>query len=271
MQLPYFYTGTNRASVRLTANVVPAGMKFEKDKTGLHGQLDIVATILRPDGGTAARFADTVDIEKENQESADAFTRARYHYEHLFTVAAGTYTVQLAIGGGPNAVGKTEMPLKVDPWNASALGIGGIAFSTEARSLDTAAQPAGPVLEGHGPLVAGGKQFVPASSNKFVASAPVYFYTEIYDAALGAGNQPAPSQSSLMVQYRILDGRTGEPRVETGMAGIGGYLRPGDSVVPFATRLAIDKLPIGSYRLEVRAQVPATQETVTRTVDFELN
>jgi hypothetical protein len=74
-----------------------------------------------------------------------------------------------------------------------------------------------------------------------------------------------------MVQYRILDGKTGEVRAQSGLAGIGSYLRPGDSVVPFATRLAVGQLPAGQYRLEVRAEAPASQETVTRTVDFELN
>ena len=142
MQLPYFYTGTNRASVRLSAEMVPAGMKFEKDKTGLHGQFDIVATVLRPDGGTAARFADTVDIDQDSQQSADQFTRTPWHYEHQFTVAAGTYTVQMAIGAGPSAVGKVEMPLKVDPWTGAGLGIGGIAFSTDLRTADQA-DPAG--------------------------------------------------------------------------------------------------------------------------------
>ena len=265
MQLPYFYTGTNRASVRLSAEMAPTGMKFEKDKSGLHGQLDIVATVLRPDGGTAARFADTVDIDRDSQQSADAFTRTPYHYEHQFTVAAGTYTVQLAIGAGPSSVGKAEMPLKVDAWTAASLGMGGIAFSTDVHAADQTAQSDGPVLEGHGALMAGGKEFVPAAANRFARSAPLYFYTEIYDAALAGTNPPA-----LEMQYRILDGKTGEARAETGMAGIGSYVRPGNPVVPFATRLQLVQLPAGSYRLEVRARVAGSQDMVARTVDFEL-
>ena len=265
MQLPYFYTGTNRASVRLSAEMVPAGMKFEKDKTGLHGQLDIVATVLRPDGGTAARFADTVDIDQDSQQNADAFTRTPWHYEHQFTVAAGMYSVQMAIGAGPNAVGKVEMPLKVDAWSGAGLGIGGIAFSTDVRAADSADPAGGPVLEGHGPLMAGGKQFVPAATNKFARSAPLYFYTEIYDAALAGANPPA-----LEMQYRILDGKTGQARAQTGMGGIGSYVRPGNPVVPFATRLQLEQLSAGPYRLEVRTGIAGSQEIVVRTIDFEL-
>jgi hypothetical protein len=54
MQLPYFFAGTNRASARLAAAFVPEGMKFADDKKGLHGEIDIVGTALRPDGSTAA-------------------------------------------------------------------------------------------------------------------------------------------------------------------------------------------------------------------------
>jgi VWFA-related protein len=265
MQLPYFYTGTNRASVRLSAEMVPAGMKFEKDKNGLHGQLDIVATVLRPDGGTAARFADTVDIDQDSQQNADAFTRTPYHYEHQFTVAAGMYSVQMAIGTGPNAVGKVEMPLKVDAWSAASLGMGGVAFSTDMRAADSADPAGGPVLEGHGPLMAGGKQFVPAATNRFARSAPLYFYTEIYDAAVAGANPP-----TLEMQYRILDAKTGEAKAETPMVGIGNYVRPGNPVVPFATRLQLAQLPAGPYRLEVRTGIAGSQEIAVRTMDFEL-
>jgi hypothetical protein len=55
------------------------------------------------------------------------------------------------------------------------------------------------------------------------------------------------------------------------MAGIGGYVRPGNPLVPFATRLQVGQLPAGSYRLEVRAGMAGREEIVTRTADFELN
>jgi hypothetical protein len=174
----------------------------------------------------------------------------------------------MAIGAGPNAVGKVEMPLTVEPWSAASLGMGGIAFSTDVRPAEQGVQDVqaeGPVLEGHGPLTAGGKQFVPAATSKFARSAPVYFYTEIYDATLAGANSPG-----LLLQYRILDGQTGEVRAETGMAGIGSYVRPGNPVVAFATRLQMEQLPAGSYRLEVRAAVAGSENVLARTIDFKL-
>ena len=239
-------------------------MKFQKAQGGFHGEIDLVGTASRPDGATAARFADTVNVDMENQQRADEFTHAPYRYEHQFAVAAGNYLFSLAIGAGPNAVAKVEMPLAVDPWNSASFGIGGIAFSTEAQPVDPATGPSGPILEGRTPLVAGGRRFVPAGTSRFKRSDQLYFYTEVYDPAVGG-------TSALTMEFRILDRVTGEVRQDTGMAGVASYVTPGDPRVPFATRVPVAQLAAGAYRLEVRAGHLSGGETVARTADFDLN
>jgi hypothetical protein len=204
-----------------------------------------------------ARFADTVNVDEDHTP---------WRYEHQFTVAAGAYTFQMAMGAGPNAVGKVEMPLTVEPWNSATFGIGGIAFSTETHPVDTSSTSAAPILEGQGPLVAGGKQFVPATTNRFNRSQQIYFYTEVYDPALANSNPPP-----LAMQYRVLDRKTGEVRINTGFNGISGYVQPGNPAVPFATRLPVSQLPAGQYRLEVTAAIPSSGVTVSRNIEFELS
>ena len=240
MQLPYFYTGTNRAVVHLSASIRASGK----------APLDIVGTATRADGGIVARFADTVSVD-----------RLPYRYEQQFTLPAGAYTFQLAMGGGPGLFGKISAPLKVDPWNSAKFGIADIAFSTEARPVDSIAAVA-PILEGQGPLTAGGKEFTPASTSHFQRSDQLYFYTEIYDAEA----DPA----TLRLQFRIIDAKTSEVKVDTGLNSIAGYVHNGNPVIPFATRLPVAQLPAGVYRLEVRAMT-SNQDAVVRTADFELN
>ena len=252
MQLPFFYTGTNRASVHLSAEMVPAGMTFRKDATGLHGQIEVVGSALRPDGGEAARFADSVRVDLEDQAHADVFMHSPYHYEHPFTLGAGTYIFRLELGAGSDSVGKKEVPLTVEPWNSSSFAMGGIALSHDARPV------AGPIPTGS--LVAGGKVFAPAASNRFLKSGPAYFYTEVYDSAPG----------SLAMEYLIFDAKIGEVKLDTGMAGVGSFVRPGSSVVPFAIALPVGQLAAGSYRLEVRAGHTGAAEVVKRTIDFEV-
>ena len=241
MQLPYFYTGTNRASVHLSLELKP--------REAPKGLVDVVGTARMPDGGTAARFADST-----------SFSSAPYRYEHQFAIAAGKYNFQLAAGAGPGAVAKIEMPLEIAPWQSGTFGMGGIAFGTEAPPA-ASAEAGGPILEGRTPLVAAGRRLIPSPTNRFQRSGPVYFYTEIYDPALGA---------ALTLQYRVLDRVTGEVRQDTGMVPIPNYVRPGNPVVPFATRIPVAQLAAGAYRLEVRASHSTGGETVIRTADFDL-
>jgi hypothetical protein len=245
MQLSWFYTGTNRASVHLSLDLIP----------GLRGQIELVGTVLRPDGGTAARLADTKTIDPETQQ---------YRYQQQFTVAAGTYVFQLAIGAGANGASKLEAPLKIEAWNPASFGIGSIALSTETHPVDTASASAAPILEGQGPLVANGRQFVPAATNRFQRSDKVYFYTEFYDPA-------AIDQSALKMEYCILDQKTGQAKGCSDMVSLASFVHPGNPVVPFATQLpAVAQLPAGQYRLEVRGAIP-NQPMVTRAIDFELH
>ena len=254
VQLPWVYAGPNRANVRLTAEAGPAVMKPGKPP----GEIDVVGTLVRPDGGTAARFADTIDV------GPDTFVREPWRYEHPFTVAAGTYVLRLAIGAGPNAVGTVEMPLTVEPWNPAAFGMAGIAFGIELRVVDANADA--PVLESRAPWIVGGKQFVIAAGNRFAASGHLYFYTEIYEPTLANGAAPA----TLSAQVRVLDRKSGAVKIDTGAAGIGGYVRPGSTSVPFATAIPIAQLTPGSYRLEVSAMHSTGAEVVKREADFEV-
>jgi VWFA-related protein len=261
MALPWFYAGANRASVHLVVDVVPAGMKFEKDKSGLHGQIDLVGSAVKADGGTAARFADTVDLDAADQHQADALMKTPYHYEHTFNIAPGDYKFQLSLGTGPTSVAKLEAPLAVEPWNGSAFALSPLVLSTETHPVEADGAGGRLFLEGKGPLTAGGKVFVPSSQTRFARRAPVYLYAEIYDPGAAQG---------VLVEFRILEVKSGQIRADSGVAGISSYIRPGNPLIPFATRLSLDQLPAGEYRLEVRAGMRQDTMTAARTMDFQL-
>jgi hypothetical protein len=244
-------------------------MEFTDDKKGLHGEIDIVGTALRPDGSTAARFADSIDVDQENRQGADAFTKTPYRYEQQFFVTPGTYVFRLEIGVGPDAVGKMEMPLKVEAWKPGSLAMGSLVLSADAQPVDSAASLA-PILEGQGPLVADGKQFVPAATNVFQKSGQVYFYTEFYDPALGGANPAVIDPSVLKMEYCILEQKTGNRMGCSDVVSLENFVHAGNPVVPFGTHLPVDRLHAGRYRLEVRAMIAASQETVTRSIDFEV-
>jgi hypothetical protein len=231
VQVPYFYTGANRASVHLALQL--------EDPGALKRQMQIVGIALR-DGAEASRFADTIAPESGGR------------YQHAFTLAAGTYTLRITVGSGTSVLGVKEVPLTIAPWTAGTFGMGQIALSTGATAVS------GPPRMGA--LVAASHEFNPVAHASFQKSDRVYLYTEFDDAANPAG---------LTMQYRVLDAATGAIRLD-GEGSIAGFVRPGNPVVPVATVVPFAQLTTGLYRLEVTAGHTGAAEKLTRSIDFEI-
>jgi len=258
IQAPYFYTGTDRARVHLSLEVVPTGMTFEKKRNAWHGEIEMAGTTLHADGGEAARFGETVNVDVENQERADAFPKTPFHYEREFLLLAGDYFFQMTVGIGRSKE-KVTVPLNIEPWHETAFGISGIAFSTDAHPVEAE------LSEGIKPLVAGGREFVLAAGNRFRPSDHAYFCMEIYEPSLAG-----PSPATLWLEYRVVDRNTGEVKQNSGRAGVANYVHPGNIVVPFATTLPVAKLEPGLYRLEARATHSSGPDVVARNIDFSV-
>ena len=192
-------------------------------------QLTIDAVAARPDGGIAARFTDTVKLD------------APYRYEHQFRLAPGSYTVRVTFGSG-----KVEMPLTIDAWDGKHLALSGIALARESRKAD----PDAISLDGRKALIVRSTEIIPAGSARFQRSAPCLAFFEIY--------QPAPAKVSL--QVRVLDAKTGEQKVDSGVFAVDG------SAVSFTVPIAT--LVPGPYRLEVRAT--SGESSAVREVTFNV-
>ncbi|HEY4085347.1 MAG TPA: VWA domain-containing protein [Bryobacteraceae bacterium] len=218
VQVPYFYTAANRASVHLALQM--------EDPGALKRQTEIVGIALR-DGVEASRFADTIAPGGGGR------------YEHAFTLASGAYTLRITVGSGTSVTGVKEVPLTIAPWSAGTFGMGQIALSVGATAVS------GP--SGVGALVAAGHEFSAVAHASFQKSDRVYLYTEFEDAVNAAG---------ITMQYRVLDAATGAIRFD-GEGSVAGFVRPGNPVVPVATVVPFAQLTAGAYRLELTAGQPA--------------
>jgi VWFA-related protein len=233
VQVPYFYTGANRARVHLALQM--------EDQSMLKGQTQIVGIALRADGGEASRFADTLAPGSEGR------------YEHPFTLPAGTYTLRITVGSDKSVAGVKDVPLTIERWSAGTFGMGQIALSVGPTVV------AGPPHMGA--LVAAGYAFSPVAHPSFQKSDRVYFYTEFEDAA---------NSAALTMQYRVLDAETGAVKLDGGKGSVAGFAQPGNPVVPVATVVPLAQLTAGSYRLEVVGGHSATTETLSRSIPFEI-
>ena len=89
------------------------------------------------------------------------------------------------------------------------------------------------------------------------------FYVEMYDPLLSERNPP-----KVGIQMVVLDRKSGEKKFDTG--GPAAAAKAGDPIVPVGLRLPVDKLPPGSYQLEVRGIDSTGKTTPVHTALFQV-
>jgi VWFA-related protein len=257
LELAYFYVSANVARVHATMEIPASGFKFEKAKGKLHAEIDLLGLATAADGGVQARFSDAIRLDLDTAEQVETLKQHGIHYEKEFKIVPGQYTFTVALGQGEAGFGKVQAPLAVDPW------MGEFALSSLALSKET--RPAAGLgltlmAEDRTPLVAENIQVVPSGSSRFRPSDPAFFYFEIYGT----------DASAARIRVRVLDGKTGEAKWDSGMRKLP---VPADSgkpmMVPAGSALPLAGLAPGPYRLEVTA-TGADGIARQRTTDFEV-
>ena len=191
VELPYFYSSPGVAVVDLAMDMDLANLKFAKQGGKQHAELNLVALAYRTDGQVAGRFSDTVPLDFETAQEAEAFRKRPYRYEHQFDLPSGRYTIRVAFSSGDQTFGKVEGPLTIEPWDGKQLGLSGIALAGEAHKVsDLTSDLDASLLEGHKDLIAKSNQIVPSGSNRLRRSGQCVAYVEIYDALLAGPNPP---------------------------------------------------------------------------------
>jgi len=252
LQAPYFYTSDNVARVNVAMEISPASFQFDKEKGKLRSAVNVLGIASRRDGSTAARFSDVVKLEFEDKKQVEAFKESLYHYENQFDIASGDYTLKIVFSSGKENFGKLETPLKVDPYDVKKFTVSPVAFSRHIRdiskmdmNMDTA------LIEDRTPLVSDGFQIIPSGSNKFKASDKAVMYLEVYEPLLVA---PETAKTvAVALQVRVLDGKTGEKKTDTGPFRIAVPDKAGAPAIPLGLQIEVGKLTPGNYRLELTA------------------
>ena len=113
--------------------------------------------------------------------------------------------------------------------------------------------------------------FKSTSNLRFHTGEAGFFCFEVYEPLLAAvpAAKPDAPLPVVGVQIRILDRATGQPRFDTGVKIIGGFMRAGNPVVPIVSPLPSASLPAGAWKLEGRV-MRETGDPVVRTADFDV-
>jgi hypothetical protein len=122
-------------------------------------------------------------------------------------------------------------------------------------------------LEDRVPLIADGMQLVPSGSNHFKKSDLAAFYMELYEPLLITGDPKAPPVVAF--QLRVLDGKTGEQKEDTGLMRVGLPAHAGSPTLPIAAKIPTASLTPGAYQVEIKAVDNAGKE-FKRTTDIQI-
>jgi hypothetical protein len=268
MQLPFFYISPNVARVNVAMEIATSDLKFEKEKGKFHAAVNVLGLAYLPDGSVGARFSDTLNLDFNDKKQAEAFKEQPMHYENQFDVASGKYNLKVVYASGGQSFGKVEMPLVVDPYDAKQFSLSGVALSKEVRkSSEMGTGLDALLLADRVPLIVDGLQVVPYGSNHFKKGDLAALYMELYEPLLVTGDPKTPPVVAF--EMRVLDGKTGDQKEDTGLIRVGLPPQTGSPTVPFAAKIPTASLTPGSYKLEIKALDDAGKE-FKRTTDIQI-
>ena len=256
MEAPFFYTAPNEARVNLVMEIPSSSIVFNKVKGKYHADLNVLGIASKPDGSVSARFSDevTLDLEKDEFEK---FNKTPMHYENQFTVAPGKYNLTVVLSGGGQNFGKYETPIAIDPYDGKTLAISAVALSSDIERLaDVGAALDADLLAGRSPLVFEGVEIVPSGTDHFKKSDNLALYAQIYDPHIESDAPVADLQRrppDVKIAYRIVDTKSGKTILSTGAVDASHLIQKGSPVIPVALKIPINKMPPGSYRVDVQA------------------
>lgn len=268
MQAAYMYISPNTARVDVALDLPAGAIKLVKEKGKFQAVMNVVGIAYLPDGGTGARFSDSVRVAFEDKKLAEEFEAKPYHYEKQFEAAPGKYNLKVVFSSAADQFGKLETPLTVDAWEGTQFALSGLVLSKEVHP---AAQMVGgldqDLLENRVPLVVNGIRVTPSGTNHFHKTEDGYVYAEIYEPALSSPDtREAPA---LGVDLRLFDGKTGELKKDFGVARLTHNGDLGNPAVPLALRIDLKEIDAGSYQMAVTA-VDADKHQVTRVIPIEI-
>jgi hypothetical protein len=256
------------ARVNLAMEIAPQAMKFDKEKGKLRSTMNVLGIAYRADGSVGGRFSDTVKFEFENKKEVEAFSEKPYHYENEFELAPGQYRFKLVFSTGGQSFGKVEKPLAIDAYDGAAFKLSGLAFSTNyraANSMGTDLDAA--LIQDRTPLVTQGIQIIPSGSNRFKTTDKPAIYLEVYEPLLAA--QDRPKNLAVALQLQVLDTKTGEQKIDSGLFRIPVPDKNGSPAIPAASNIPVASLTPGTYRLVMTA-VDSADKKSQRWADFEV-
>jgi len=232
----------------------------------------VLGMVFRANGELETQFGDIFRCDKWTSNPAEEAIKKFYVkagvpslFDTQIGLRPGEYEMRLVVSDGKN-FGRAQVPLRVQSLDAEALTVSDVVLNSIIRDAswiirDAAKVAPDPVIPT--PLISKKVQFVPVPAHP-PKDGPLSVYFEIYE--------PLADTDKVDVSYslKITDLKTGSLVMNTGAMSAADWVVPGNVVIPIGLKVAIEKLPPGSYRLEIRASDSAGRQSEWRQTSFAI-
>jgi len=238
-----------------------------------HSSIYVLGMVYNATGEVTDKFDDTYTCDmsttpmtKPIEKIPGATRLVESRFDTQVELRPGDYELRVVVTDGKN-FGHARVPLRVEPFQPGALAISDLVTSTFLRDSswvlrDAAAVSPAPVVPT--PLVSKKVQFFPAVDASVPQHNPLSLYFEIYEPLLEA------NKVDVSYSVKIANLKTGSLVMNTGPMSAADWVVPGNAVIPIGLKLAIEKLPKGSYRLEIQASDSTGRQTEWRQANFTI-
>ncbi len=238
-----------------------------------HSSIYVLGMVYNATSEVANKFDDvyrcdmfTTPMTKPIEKVPGAIVLVQSRFDTQLELRPGDYELRVVVSDGKN-FGRARVRLRVQPLQAGALAISDLVTSRFLRDSSWVLRDAGSVSPAPvvpTPLVSKKVQFFPAVDASVPRHNPLSLYFEIYEPLLDA------NKVDVSYSLKIANLKTGSLVMNTGPMSAADWVVPGNVVVPIGLKLAIEKLPKGSYRLEIQASDSAGRRTEWRQANFTI-
>ena len=182
-------------------------------------------------------------------------------YEAQIDLPPGGYNLAMVLGDREN-FGRVEVPLNIEPYDGTQLGLSSVVMSNRQRNAAVAAQESAAfhLAPRYVPLVSEGVQITPSASLRFKHGQRLITYFEVYEPLL-----LKDSATKVWAHLKLVDTESDRVEEDFPPVDVAPYAKPASWVIPVSRTLKPRK---GAYRLEVQATDSAGRSTVVRTANF---
>lgn len=156
----------------------------------------------------------------------------------------------------------------IDPYEPSKFVLSALTFSTKylpAGGIDSGLDAE--LLADRTPLVTQGIRFYPAGTHIFKTMEKPALFLEVYEPFLLTAE--VPKDLAVALQIIILTQAGGEQKFDSGKFRIPVPEKGGNPAIPIASKIPIESLPPGAYRMIVTA-LDTKGQTAKRWTDFSV-